>query len=108
MIDDRNIFYQPLKNYLRTYHNIQKIGTGHGGDYTTGCLLDYPYFKKYYKMIAIELSKQHELDADPKAFQQVNFTRNLDQPGNRTMFFIIGEVVGVCKYVFLQYNTNIM
>ena len=43
-------------------------------------------------MIAIDLSKQQVLDTDPKAIQQINFTANLDQAGNTTMFFIIGEV----------------
>ena len=61
---------QTIKNDWRTYGNIQKIATGQGDDYTTGCLLDYPYFKKY-KLIAIDLSKQ-KLDADPKAIQQFN------------------------------------
>ena len=45
---------------MRTYENIQKLGD----DYTTGCLIDWPYFKDYYKMIAIDLSKQQALDAD--------------------------------------------
>ena len=58
---------------------------------TTGFLLDYTYFKKYYKMIAIDLSKQQALDADPRAIQQINFTANLDRAGNTTMFFIIEE-----------------
>ena len=62
---------QTIKNDCRTYGNIQKIATGQGDDYTTGCLLDYPYFKKY-KLIAIDLSKQQKLDADPKAIQQFN------------------------------------
>ena len=44
-----------------TYENIRKIATGQGDDYTTGCLLDYTYFKKYYRMIAIDLSKQQAL-----------------------------------------------
>ena len=44
-----------------------------GGDYSTGFLLDYPYFKVNHKMIAIKLSKQHEFEADPGAIQQVNF-----------------------------------
>ena len=57
MIDGRNFFDQLLKNNLITYDNIQKIATGQGDDYTTGCLLDYPYFKNCYKMIAIDLSK---------------------------------------------------
>ena len=52
---------------MRTYDNIQKIATGQGDDYTTGCLLDYNYFNNYYKMIAIDLSKQQEFDADPRA-----------------------------------------
>ena len=47
MIDGQNIFDQPVKNNLRTYNNIQKITIDQGVDYTTGCLLDYPYFKKY-------------------------------------------------------------
>ena len=58
MIDEQNVFDQPVKNDIRTYHNIQKIATGQGDDYTTGCLLDYPYFKEYYKLIAKDLSKQ--------------------------------------------------
>ena len=74
----------------KTYENIRKIPTGQGDDYTTGCLLDY-YFKDYYKMIAIDLSKQQSLDADLRAIQQINFTANLDRQGNTTMFFIIEE-----------------
>ena len=54
-------------------------------------MLDYPYFKENYKMIAIDLSKQQALDADPRAIQQINFTANLDRAGNTTMFVIIEE-----------------
>ena len=57
MIDGRNYFDQPVKNDWLTYENIWKIATGQGDDYTTGYLLDYPYFKNYYKTIAIDLSK---------------------------------------------------
>ena len=64
MIDEEKSSNQPVKNYLITYENIQKIATGQGDDYTTGCLLDYNYFKNYFKMIAIDLSKQQELEAD--------------------------------------------
>ena len=60
-------------------------------DYTTGCLLDYPYFKENYKLIAIDLSKQQELDADPRAIQQINFTANLDRAGNTRFYFILEE-----------------
>ena len=91
MIDGKNLFDQPINSDFKTYENIRKIATGQGDDYTTGCLLDYTYFKKYYKMIAIDLSKQQALDADPRAIQQINFTANLDRAGNTAMFFIIEE-----------------
>ena len=64
MIDGRNFFDQPINSMNKTYENIRKIATGKGDDYTTGCLLDYPYFKENYKMIAIDLSSQNELDTD--------------------------------------------
>ena len=76
------LLYQPIKNDRITYGNIRKIDTGQGDDYTTGCLLDYAYFKNCYDMIAIDLSKQQALDADPRAIQQINFTVNLDRAGN--------------------------
>ena len=56
MIDGQNLFNQPVKSNLRTYDNIRKIVIGQVDDYTTGCLLDYSYFNKYYKIIAIDLS----------------------------------------------------
>ena len=73
----------------KTYENIRKTTTGKGDDHTTGCLLDYPYIKDNYKMIAIDLSKQQVLDADPRNIHQINFTAYLDRAGNTTMFFII-------------------
>ena len=60
-----------MNSDLKTYENIRKIATGQGGDYTTGCLLDYSYFKDYYKMIAIDLSKQQVLDADQEQFNKL-------------------------------------
>ena len=53
LIDGRNVLEQTITNNLRTYNKIRKIATGQGGDYTTGCLLDYPCSTKYYKLIAI-------------------------------------------------------
>ena len=88
-IDGQNFFDQPIRNNLITYDNIRKISTGQGDYYTTGCLLDYDYFNKYYKMIATDLSKQQALDADPEAIQQINFTGNLEEKS--TIFFIIEE-----------------
>ena len=57
MIDGKNVFDHPVKNDKLTYENIRKIATGQGDDYTTGCLLDYIYFKNYYEMIAVDSSK---------------------------------------------------
>ena len=91
MIDWKNVFDQPIKNDLKIYENIRKIALGQGDDYTNGCSLDYPYFKKYYKLIAIDLIKQQRLDADQKAIQQINFTGNLDRSEGVTMLFIIKE-----------------
>ena len=70
---------------------LEKIATGQGDDYTTGCLLDYPYFKDTYKMIAIDLSKQQTLDPDPRANQQMSFTASLDRAGNMRIYFILEE-----------------
>ena len=62
---------------LKTNEYIRKIDTDQRDDCTTGCLLDYTNFKENYKMIAIDLSKQQILDADPRAIQQINFIGNL-------------------------------
>ena len=91
MIDGKNFFDQLVKTNNVTYENIRKIATGQGDDYTTGCLLDYIYFKNYCKMIAVNLSKQQVPDADPKAIQQINFTANLDRAGNTRIYFILEE-----------------
>ena len=91
MIDGKDVFDQPINSMTKTYENIRKITTGQGDGYTTGCLLDYPYLKNHYKMIAIDLSKQEALDGDPRAIQQTNFTADLDRAGNTTMFFTIEE-----------------
>ena len=64
MIDDRNFFDQLINSINKTYENIRKTTTGQRDDYTTGCLLDYSYFKDHYEMIAIDLSKQQALDSD--------------------------------------------
>ena len=91
MIDGKNFFDQIVKNNKVTYDNIRKSATGQGDDYTTGCLLDYIYFKNYYKMIVVDLSRQQALDADPKAIQQIYFRENLDKAGNTRIYFILEE-----------------
>ena len=88
MIDGKKFFDQPVKNNKITNEN-RKIAAAQEDDYTTSCLLDYAYFKDYYKMIVIDLSKQQALDSDPKAIQEINFTANLNRAGNTRIFFIL-------------------
>ena len=89
MIVGRNFFHKPRNSMTKTYENILKIATGQGDDYTTGCFLDYSYFKDHYKMITIDLSKQQALDADPRTAQQISSTANLEKAEGTTMFFLI-------------------
>ena len=69
MINGEKVFDQPIKNNKLTYEEIRKIATSHGDDYTTGCLLDYPYVNGTYKMIAIDSNKQQASESDPRANQ---------------------------------------
>ena len=89
MIDGTNFIDQPINSMNKTYESIRKIAIGQGDDYKTSCLLDYTYFKENYKLIAIDLSKQQALDADPRGIQQINFTGNLDRDEGATMFFLV-------------------
>ena len=71
MINGENFFNQQIKDNKVTYENIRKVAIGKGDDYTNGCLLDYPYFRDSYKIIAVDLSRQQALDADPKQFNKL-------------------------------------
>ena len=77
MIDGRNFFGQPTGNNMKTYENIWKNAIVQD-DYTTGCLLDYPYFKEDYKLNATDLSEHQALDPNQKAIQQITVPGNLD------------------------------
>ena len=96
---ERKVFFdQPVRNHPRTCDNIQKIATGKGGKNRTSCLLDYPCFKKYYQIIAIDLSKQQAIDADPKGMQQINLTANLYQ--QTTTFFSLSKKLMKLFWIF--------
>ena len=107
MITGENFFDQPIKNSIVTYENIRKIATAQGDDYTTGCLLDYPYFKDSYEITAVDLSKQQALDADPRTNQQINFTANLGRAGNTRIYFILEEAK-VTKLDFSQGTVKVL
>ena len=71
LIDGKNFYNQPINDLLKEFDEIRKTVTGQGDDYTTGCLLDYQYFKDHYNSIAVNVSKQKELDADSRAIEQI-------------------------------------
>ena len=70
LIDGKGFFDMPIKDDEETYEEMIEIGRNN--DYTTGSLLGYEYFSKHYKLIAIDLSKQIELE-NPDLKQQINF-----------------------------------
>ena len=87
LIDGRNFYDQPINDEFKMYDEIRKLSSGKGDDYSTGCLLDYKYFKENYKLIAIYMSKQKELDADPRAIQQIEFKGEL--PDNSYAYTVL-------------------
>ena len=78
LIDGRNFYDQSTNDQIKKYGEVRKVMTGNGDDYSTGSLLDYYYHLKHYQLIAVDLSKQKDLDADPRAIQQIEFYGKLD------------------------------
>ena len=87
-IDGRNFYDQPINDSIKQYNEVRKISSGKGDDYTTGCLLDFDYFEKNYKIIATDLSKQKALDADLQAIQQIIFTGKMKATAANTRVII--------------------
>ena len=73
IIERRNFYDNPIENNIEKYRELKKVMIGKGEDYTTGSLLDFNYCNKHYKLVAVDLSKQKELGADPTAIQQIEF-----------------------------------
>ena len=74
-------FDVPIKSKEETYEAI--IEMNKNNDYTTSKLLDYEYFSNHYKLIAIDLSKQIELE-NPDLKQQINFISQLGEDNGAT------------------------
>ena len=87
IIDGTNFYDNPIESDIEKYRELKKVMIGKGEDYTTGSLLDYNYFKEYYKLVAVHLSKQKELDADPSASQQIEFKYMLET--NSTIYWVL-------------------
>ena len=73
IIDRRNFHDNPIESDIEKYRELYKVMIGKGENYAAGSLLDFNYFDKHYKLGAVDLSKQKELDADPRAIQQIEF-----------------------------------
>ena len=102
-IDGRNFYNQPINDLIKQYNEVRKISTGQGDDYTTGCLLDFAYFEKNYRLIAADLSKQKALDADPKAIQQIIFTGKIKAAADNTRV-IIYYILEQSKETMLEFS----
>ena len=77
-IDGRHFYDQPINDQIKKHNEIGKIATETVDGYKTGCLLDYQYFKNHHQLTSVDLSKQKELDADPRAIQQIEFYGKLE------------------------------
>ena len=97
-IDGRNFYDQPINDSIKQYDEVRKISTGQGDDYTTGCLLDFVYFEKSYRLIAVDLSKQKALDAESIAIQQIIFT------GTASAAVIIYHILEQSKETILEFS----
>ena len=87
IIDGRNFYDNPIESDIEKYRELKKVMIGKDEDYTTGSLLDYNYFDKHYKLVAVDLSKQKELDVDPRAIQQIEFKNMLRT--NSTIYWVL-------------------
>ena len=89
MINGRNFFDQPIDSMAKTYENIGKVAIDHGDDYTTGCILDYAYFKENYKLITIDRSRSKNELQIQELFSKLIFKINVDRAGNTTIFLLL-------------------
>ena len=87
IIDGRNFYDNQIESDIGKYRELKKVMIGKGEDYTTGSLLDYDYFNRHYKLVAVDLSKKKELDADPRAIQQIEFKYMLET--NSTIYWVL-------------------
>ena len=100
-INGRNFYDQPINDSVKQYDEIRKISTGQGDDYKNDCLLDFTYFEKNHRLIAVDLSKQKVLDADSRAIQQIIFT------GKTSQASVIYYIYEKSKETILEFSKGI-
>ena len=76
-INGKDFYDQPINSDIKQYQKITKLTAGQDEDYTNGCLSNYEYIEIHYILVAFNLSRQKELDADPKAIQRIDFVGQL-------------------------------
>ena len=104
-IDGTNFYDQSINDSIKQYDEIRNVSTGQVDDYTTGCLLDFAYFEKNYKLIAVDLSKQKAWNADPRVIQQIIFTGKASE--NIVVYYIL-EQSNKTILQFSKGTTNIL
>ena len=102
-IDGRNFYDQPINDSIKQYDEVRKISAGQGDDYTTGCLLDFAYFEKNYRLIAADLSKQKVLDAESRTIQQIIFTGKI-KATEQNARVIIYYILQKSKQTILEFS----
>ena len=118
-IKNKNVYDQAIKSDPKRYEETRKVTTGQGEDYTTECLLVYEYIKNHYRLLAVDLGRQKELNADPKAIKQIEIVgklKNLDDDGNaaatsndQSMFVLtILEKINETRTTFSQGSITVL
>ena len=102
-IDGRTFYDHSINDSIKQYNKGRKVSVRQGDDYTTGCLLDFAYFKNNYRLIAIDLSKQKALDADSRAVQQIFFTGKIRSTAANTRV-IIYHILEQTNETILQFS----
>ena len=102
IIDGRNFYDNLIQSDIEKYRELTKVMIGKGEDNTTGSLFDFNYFDKHYKLVAVDLSKQKELDADPRTIQQIEFKYMLRT--NSTIYWVLEK----SKKTILEFDKGIV
>ena len=103
---EKDFYGQAIDSDVKWYEEIKKLTTGRSEDYTTECLLDYDDIKNHYKSIAVDLSRQKELEADPKAIQQIEFIgqwKRLNVNNNNDQFMFVLTILEKNKETRLKF-----
>ena len=107
IINWKIVYNQAVDSDIKRYEEIRKLETGQGEDYATGCLLVYEYIKNHYRLIAVNLSRQKDLDADPKAIRQTEFVgqlKKLNSANNNAESMFVLTISEKIKETRLKYS----